>query len=51
MVFLNGEVPQTNIGIKVYGDIGSGMYLSDSSNPQFVGAEGTLNATGNFNDC
>jgi hypothetical protein len=45
-----GEVPQTNIGIKVYGDIGSGMYLSNSSNPQFVGVEGTLNATGDFND-
>ena len=45
-----GEVPQTNVGIKVYGDIGSGMYLSNSSNPQFVGVEGTLNATGDYND-
>ena len=45
-----GDVPQTNIGIKVYGDIGSGMYLSNSSNPQFVGIDGTLNATGDYND-
>lgn len=45
-----GEVPQTNVGIKVYGDIGSGMYLSNSSNPQFVGVDGTLNATGDYSD-
>ena len=45
-----GDIPQTNIGIKVYGDIGSGMYLSNSSNPQFVGIDGTLNATGDYND-
>ena len=45
-----GDVPKTNVGIKVYGDIGSGMYLSNSSNPQFVGVEGTLNATGDYND-
>ena len=42
-----GNFPQSNIGIKVYGDIGSGLYITDKNqyaNQQ--GLQGTLNATG-----
>lgn len=46
-----GDFPQSNIGIKAYGDIGSGLYISnyDSTSIQ-KGQIGTLNATGDFFD-
>lgn len=42
-----GDLPQSNIGIKVFGDIGSGMSISPyDSSASKIGTEGTLNATG-----
>lgn len=39
------DFPQSNVGIKVFGDIGSGLYITDS-NIQNLNQPGTLNATG-----
>jgi len=47
-----GSVPQTNMGITVYGDIGSGVYQSVSgpSGPIGPGDIGSLNASGSSED-
>lgn len=46
-----GDLPQSNVAIKVYGDIGSGLYITDyNSNSSRVGDPGTLNATGKYFD-
>lgn len=42
-----GDLPKSNIGIKVYGDLGSGLYISNyNSTISQLGTEGTLNASG-----
>lgn len=41
-----GEPPIANYGIKIYGDIGSGLYI-DSSNATMLGDPSSLNAIGN----